>query len=115
MTQPFDHQPDPVLGALLREGLGTPNHAAFVAGVRALIAAEPASSWSVLASWLRPGLAAAAGLAALAALSLRLVGATPEPATFAESVVASGVPEAIIAGQPGPTTDLLLAAVVEGR
>lgn len=115
MTQSFDHRPDPALGTLLREGLDAGNHAGFVAQVRALIAAEPTSRWAVLASWLRPGLAAAAALALLTALSLQLVGNAAEPVTFAEAVVSSGVPEAAITGAPGPSTDLLLAAVVEGR
>ena len=71
--------------------------------------------WSVLATWLRPGLAAA-GIAALAVLGLSMAGGVAElPATFAEVAVAAGVSEVLITAAPGPTPDLLLSAVVEGR
>ena len=116
MTHPFDHRPDDALGRLLREGLGPDGHEAFVARVSGALAADARGApWSVLATWLRPGLAAA-GIAALAVLGLSMAGGVAAlPATFAEVAVAAGVPEVLITAAPGPTPDLLLSAVVEGR
>jgi hypothetical protein len=64
---PFDHRPDPIVGAALRDALSAPGDAAFVARVMAA-AAQPLarSPVDVLAGWARPGIAAAA-LAAMAA------------------------------------------------
>ncbi len=59
----FDHRPDPELGNALRAALQPRDHSAFVARVMANYgrALERASvpTWEVLASWFRPGLAAA--------------------------------------------------------
>jgi hypothetical protein len=59
----FDHRPDPELGKALRAALEPSDHAAFVARVianydRALERAT-VPTWEVLASWFRPGVAAA--------------------------------------------------------
>lgn len=109
---PFDPRPDPRLGHLLREHLEAPDHAAFVARVRAALAVPAVSSWDVLAGWTRPGLAAAAALALAAGLwfarSGHLTPAADEPA------VASGPAELVAAAQP-PSVDGLLATALEGR
>lgn len=59
----FDHRPDPELGNALRAALQPRDQSAFVARVmgnydRALQRAT-VPTWEVLASWFRPGLAAA--------------------------------------------------------
>ncbi|MEO8138755.1 MAG: hypothetical protein ABI742_03860 [Gemmatimonadota bacterium] len=62
-NDPFDSRPDPVLGARLRECLDAGDHAAFVARVRARLP-RTGSQWETLATWARPGIAAALILAA---------------------------------------------------
>jgi len=74
-SNPFDLRPDPELGHLLRDHLEPGGHAAFTARLAAAVAATAEAravarrpgetSWDVLAAWARPGLAAAAVLAAL--------------------------------------------------
>lgn len=64
---PFNHRPDPVVGAALRRALTATDNAAFVARVLAAAARPLARSpVDVLAGWARPGIAAAvvAGLIA---------------------------------------------------
>jgi hypothetical protein len=56
---PFDHRPDPVVGAALRQALATSDDAAFVARVVAAAARPIRSPVDVLAGWARPGIAAA--------------------------------------------------------
>lgn len=58
---PFDHRPDPVLGAALRRALASDGHAAFVARAMAHAEEWTATSWDrVLAGWARVGVVAAA-------------------------------------------------------
>jgi hypothetical protein len=63
MTQeplPFDHRPDLVLGAALREALDPGDSAAFVARLLARAEHVRMPSWdAVLAGWARVGVAAA--------------------------------------------------------
>jgi hypothetical protein len=63
---PFDHQPDPELGAALRAALAPGETAPFVTRVLAAVERRPAPMVDVLARWARVGIAAAA-LAAFAA------------------------------------------------
>lgn len=64
---PFDHRPDPIVGAALRDALTGADDAGFLARVVAAAARPRARSpVDVLAGWARPGIAAAV-LAALAA------------------------------------------------
>jgi hypothetical protein len=63
---PFDHRPDPQVGAALRRALATTDDAAFAARVLAAAARRGRSPVEVLAGWARPGIAAAL-LAALLA------------------------------------------------
>ena len=106
---PFDARPDEELGALLREGLDGPAAEAFTARLRAaVIAAECAESWEVLASWARPGLVAT-GLAAAAVLWVVLTRDVGPP------MGAQTIPvQELIAGQPA-TSEVLISAVLEGR
>jgi hypothetical protein len=102
----FDHERDAELGALLRDHLEAPGHAAFVARIRAGVAREAASSpFDVLGSWLRPGLAAAAIIALTAGWWLTT--------GVAHEVAASSTPVEVFAAAGG--TDYMLATSVEGR
>jgi hypothetical protein len=64
---PFDHQPDPELGRLLREQLTGPAPEAFLGRLRVALAGAGAreSEWEVLDRWARPRVLAAAIAAAL--------------------------------------------------
>ena len=114
MTSPFDAQRDRRLGDLLRAHLDAPDHAAFVARVRDAVAvAGISTSWDVLGDWVRPGLAAAAGVILAIALWLQLGGPLDmEPVTLADAVQAVGVPAPLLAGAQGASNDVVLAAVV---
>ncbi|MBI3982643.1 MAG: hypothetical protein HY337_07005 [Gemmatimonadetes bacterium] len=75
MASPFDHRPDPEVGAALRELLSSGDDAAFAERVTAaattVLGREMASGWwEVLGAWARPGVAAAVALAASATLWL---------------------------------------------
>ncbi|HEU4570685.1 MAG TPA: hypothetical protein VFS07_08945 [Gemmatimonadales bacterium] len=97
---------DEVLGAALRRHLDAGDHAAFVARVRRAIAASPApGALDVLGLWFRPGLAAAALIAALAGWWLA--------SGRAAQVAASGTPVEVFAAGAG--SDLMLATAAEGR
>jgi hypothetical protein len=106
---PFDAQPDEELGALLRLHLGDHDDPRFVARLRdAVVQADRAESWEVLAGWARPGLLAA-GLAAAAvmwAVLTRDIGPPSGP-----DVVPA---RELIAGQPA-SGEILISAVLEGR
>lgn len=102
---PFDHERDVELGAVLRAHLEGADPAAFAARVRRALATEiPLGPFDVLGGWLRPGVAAAA-LIALAA------GWWITSGTRAE--VASGTPVEIFAS--GGATDVMLATASGAR
>ncbi len=86
----FAHEPDPELGALLREALDGDNAAGFTARVAARLRSESQDSvFEALTRWSLPGLAAAAIL--LVTLGAWWNRATAEPsATPAEQLVAEG-------------------------
>ncbi len=116
-TSPFDHNPDPEVGEALRESLAMRGEGAFVRRVRA--AAEPVFGepngqwWSVLGSWARPGLVAAAGLAAAALLWTGLRQGTPLPGSLANPIVelADEMPVPLwLADQTAPDVDVVLAS-----
>src|SRR5688572_12089059 len=110
---PFDHRPDPVLGAALRRALDPGDHAAFVARVVACAddAGAAAGSWdAVLARWARVGVAAAGLIALGAGYLLGRAGATGGAVGPGGQAVA----EALLAprAQP-PEVEVVLAAVFE--
>lgn len=106
----FDAQPDEELGALLRQHLGGDDEAAFVARLRqAVVQADRAESWEVLAGWARPGLVAA-GLAAAVVMWAVLTRDIGPPAGGPDVVPASE----LIAGQPA-SGEILISAVLQGR
>jgi hypothetical protein len=93
---PFDPQRDEALGELLRAHLSSDDDAAFAARVRG------DTSWDVLARWARPGVAAAAGIAATIALWLAL-----------SSAQAPAVEPLAMDEPAGP--DVVMAALLEVR
>jgi hypothetical protein len=120
-SQPFDHRPDPELGAALRAALDPQgDQAAFVARVMAQYDAtlDRASipTLDILASWFRPGIVAAA-----AALALGLVfGRTMlAPAAETESMDAAMAPvegpglAALVTAQDPPDASVVFASLVE--
>lgn len=84
----FAHEPDPELGALLREALEADDAAGFAARVVARLRTEPQDSvFEALTRWSMPGLAAAAVL--LATLGAWWSRSPAEPlSTPAEQLVA---------------------------
>jgi len=110
---PFDHRPDPVVGAALRQALTAADDAAFVARVLARAARAPIAHWDVLASWARAGIAVAAVAALVAGF---LVGrAVSAPTSLEDVLVAAAGPSAralVISSRP-PDASVVLAAVEE--
>lgn len=119
--QPFDHRPDPELGAALRAALdprGDPS--AFVARVMAQYdtALERATvpALDILASWFRPGMVAAAAALVLGVVFGRMVLA-PDAAT--ESMDAAMAPAegpgfaALVTSQDPPDASVVFASLVE--
>ena len=89
---PFDAQPDPVLGAALRNALNpSGDQAAFVARVIAAADAAPAApTWEVLSGWAGRGIAAAALAALLAGLLVARVPAANASSDEATIALLSG-------------------------
>ncbi len=106
MTQnPFDHERDAELGALLRAHLDAGDHAAFARRVRSALAAGTAAGpFDVLGAWLRPGIAAAAIIAIAAGWYIT---------TGTRTEVASATPVEVFA--VGGGTDVMMATALEGR
>jgi hypothetical protein len=106
---PFDNQPDPELGRLLREQLTGPAPEAFLRRLKGAVAAERADQWDVLAGWARPRVLAAA----IAAGFLLWLGAwfgdmsrTGDPGvTMASSLPA----QAVVSAQPPAVDEIMLA------
>ncbi len=118
-TQPFDHRPDPELGAALRAALEPrDDHAAFVARLIAQYerakTLAPIPTLDVLASWFRPGIAAAAA-AFIAGLLFGRGTLTPAPASIdaaMASVEGTGL-AALVTAQDPPDASVVFASLVE--
>ena len=95
---PFEHRPDPELGALLRAALDPPrgDHAAFVARVVAAAERRDAPTMDVLARWARVGIAAAVLAAIAAGFAVQRNGAADDALNGTETgaVFASRTPDA---------------------
>jgi hypothetical protein len=118
MTSPFDHKADHEIGDPLREALTMGDEAAFVRRVKAsaevLFGELPQGQWwSVLGGWARPGLVAAAGLAAAALLWTGMqAGTVLTPASLANPIVESAEEMSVpvwLADQTAPDVDVVLA------
>lgn len=104
----FDHQPDPALGAVLREVLAPADTAAFVARVVAAADRRPAPTVDVLARWARVGIAAAI----LAALAAGLAGTRSTGGTV-ETVTTGADAASVIEGVQAPDAVSLIASFQE--
>jgi len=117
----FDHRPDPELGAALRAALEPKDdHKAFAARVMAQYdrALDRASvpTLDVLASWFRPGIAAAVAALILGFLFGRTVLA-PEPASFDTAMApleGRGLAD-LVTSQDPPDASVVFSSLVEQR
>jgi len=102
---PFGHERDAELGALLRIHLEGDHPAEFVARVRAGLRADlTAGPFDVLSAWMRPGIAAAAVIAIAAGWYLT---------SGTRMEVASTTPVEVFAAGGG--ADVMLATALEAR
>jgi len=114
---PFDHQPDPELGAALRRALQPSGHKAFVARVVARAAAAPrAGSWDVLAGWAGRGIAAALLLAAGAGFAAGramqpAAGASMDEALVMGSADSGAAATAVVRGSRPPDASIVFASL----
>ncbi len=115
---PFDHRPDPELGAALRAVLSGGDDRAFaqrvVAAAEGQLGARPADWVDQLVRWARPGLAAALVLMAGAAIWLggqrtAESGNLADPLRMADDGLA--VP-ALLASTTDPDVDVVLAVAL---
>ena len=121
-AEPFDHRPDLELGGALRAALESRDHAAFVARVMANYdhALEHATvpTWEVLASWFRPGVAAAIVALIAGFLFGRTVLNSGEDTASIETAMASaeqpGLTALVTAPDP-PDASIVFASLVESR
>ena len=101
---PFDHQPDPVVGAALRDVLAVGDDPAFVRRVLDRIR-TPEPWWEILGDWARPSVAAALIVTAVGAFLLgRLV--RPQPAEVAGEVGPGLGPEVTVLLTDGGPPDV---------
>ena len=122
-TSPFDHRPDPVLGAALRAALATDDDAAFAHRVVEAAEAQLGAGlwWQELTAWARPGLVAALLLVSAVGFWLGTMvqghtasangtAALGDPLTVADSALAVPV---LLAGEQAPEVDLVLGLALE--
>ena len=117
----FDHRPDPELGAALRAALEPKDdHKAFAARVMAQYerALDRASvpTLDVLASWFRPGIAAAVAALILGFLFGRTM-LTPAPASFDTAMAPLEGPglDALVTSQDPPDASVVFSSLVDQR
>ncbi len=113
---PFDHRPDPIVGAALRDALTQGGEAAFVARVMAAAARPLARSpVDVLAGWARPGIAAAVVAALIAGYAVGRGLSTPNESLDDAMVTALGSSPstAALAESSGPDGSAAFATFVE--
>ena len=130
-SQMFDHRPDPELAAALRAALEpSDGQSAFVARVMAgydeALRRATVPTWDVLASWFRPGVAAAAAALIAGFLIGRTVlfagaggGAAPVSMDAAIASAAVGGPgrgvAALVTAPSPPDQSIVFTALVEQR
>jgi hypothetical protein len=117
----FDHRPDPELGDALRAALAPRDQSAFVARVmanydRALEQAR-VPTWEVLASWFRPGLAAAivALIAGFVFGQAALKNGTTESIETAMAPAERPGLAALVTAPDPPDPSVVFASLVESR
>lgn len=105
---PFDHRPDPVLGTALRQAISAEDHSAFVSRVMHALATPHVVHWDVLASWARPGIAAAC----MAAVSVGLwvgVMQLPTPMDLVEATAGPSAQQIITTVAPPDPASVLVS------
>ena len=106
----FDHGPDRELGSALRAALSAADDDRFVRDVMSQLD-QPLTSWEVLGTWVRPGLAAAVVLTAMAGFWLgRAVHTATQPVPVEEALTATagnGTMTALISAESPPAVDVL--------
>lgn len=111
---PFDHQPDPELGRMLREQLTGRAPEAFLERLRrAIAAADRGNQWDVLAGWARPRVMAVA----VAAGFLLWFGAWVATGTSSDEpgVTVVSLPAHTVVNPQSPRADEIMAALLEDR
>ena len=121
----FDHLPDPELGQALRAALERSDDSAFVARVMASYdrALEQATvpTWEVLASWFRPGVAAATVALIAGFLFGRVVLSGGDTASIdmamapAEGSGGGGGLTALVTAPDPPDASVVFTSLVESR
>ena len=118
----FDHRPDPELGNALRAALEAPgDQSTFVARVMANYdrALEQATvpTWEVLASWFRPGLAAAIVALIAGFLVGQAVLNTGDTETIETAMAPAEGPglAALVTAPDPPDASVVFASLVESR
>ena len=120
-SQPFDHRPDPELGAALRAALEPKDdQKAFVARIMAQYerALDRATipTLDVLASWFRPGVAAAVA-ALIAGFLIGRTALAPAPASIDAAMApfeGSGL-AALVTAQDPPDASVVFTSLVDQR
>jgi hypothetical protein len=109
-ANPFDHERDEKLGALLRDYLEAGNHQDFVSAVMNEVRSAD-TSWEVLSRWARPGLVAAVAFVAGTAVwfALKLPGNEP---SLADAVRPGDAPASLFSAAQ-PDNELVLQVVLE--
>src|SRR5213596_1437344 len=120
-SQMFDHRPDPELAAALRAALEPRDgQSAFVARVMAgydeALRRATVPTWDVLASWFRPGVAAAAA----ALIAGFLIGRTvlaPAPASIDAAMALVDGPglAALVTASDPPDASVVFSSLVDER
>ena len=120
-SQAFDHRPDPELGAALRAVLEPKDdQQAFAARVMAqyerTLDRATVPTLDVLASWFRPGIAAAAA-ALLAGFLIGRAVLTPAPASIDAAMAPLEGPglAALVTAQDPPDASVVYASLVDQR
>lgn len=119
-TQPFDHRPDPELGAALRAALEPKDEKAFVARVMAryeqALDRSTVPTLDVLASWFRPGIAAAIAALIVGFLFGRTV-LIPAPASIDAAMAPLEGPglAALVTAQDPPDPSVVFTSLVDHR
>jgi hypothetical protein len=109
---PFDHEPDPELGRMLREALTGPEPEAFLQRLRmAAAGAERGDQWDVLAGWARPRVLAMTVAAGFLLWLGAWFGQSAPPAD-AGLTMASMPAQAVVSSQP-PDVDEIMSALRE--
>ena len=119
----FDHRPDPELGKALRAALERSDDSAFVARVMANYdrALEQATvpAWEVLASWFRPGVAAAivALIAGFLVGRVVLSGGEGDTASIEMAMAPTEGPglAALVTAPDPPDASVVFTSLVESR